>query len=357
MIFNCTRALRALAAACLAATGVMSQAQVKPSLGGPLVLADQGSFFVGGRTVRTEGYPNAHPVPDFLKAGDVVVDQMYVQYMIPARVTGPAVVMMHGFNHTGATFETTPDGREGWATYFARRGYPVYVVDQPGRGRSGFDPSSFNKSKTTGDPGGQPAIPYYPMKYAWSVFRFGKDYPVPFEGMKFPLEALDAYGKQLVPNLENTLGPDTASKDLAALLDKVGPAVVLLHSQAGGMGMQAVKLRPELTLAVVNVEGGCVPISEDDARTVFTRFPYLALWGDYSIGADGPVGDVRRNGCAGTVDLIKRTNGAADFVFLSERGMPGHSHMMMMDKGNLAIADFIMGWLQKNVKTSLQGKR
>ena len=32
----------------------------------------------------------------------------------------------------------TPDGRRGWADYFLTSGYAVYVVDQPGRGRSGF---------------------------------------------------------------------------------------------------------------------------------------------------------------------------------------------------------------------------
>jgi pimeloyl-ACP methyl ester carboxylesterase len=256
--------------------------------------------------------------------------------------------MMHGFNHTGVTFETTPDGREGWATYFARKGHPVYIVDQPGRGRSGFDPSSFNRAKTTGNPSGQPAIPFYPLKYAWSVFRFGQEYPTVHQGMKFPVEAVDAYTRQLVPNLENTLKPDVASNDLAELLNRVGPAVVIVHSQAGGMGMGAVKIRPEKTLALINVEGNCVPITEEEAGSVFTQFSYLALWGDYSIGATGPVGDTRRNGCVDTVRLIKQKRGNAEFVFLAEHGMPGHSHMMMMDKDNLPIADFIMNWLNKN---------
>jgi hypothetical protein len=43
--------------------------------------------------------------------------------------------MVHGSGHTGVTYETTPDGREGWATYFARKNFPVYVIDHVGRGR------------------------------------------------------------------------------------------------------------------------------------------------------------------------------------------------------------------------------
>jgi hypothetical protein len=43
---------------------------------------------------------------------------MYVQYWIPETLgTLPPVIMVHGSSHTGKTYETTPDGREGWATY------------------------------------------------------------------------------------------------------------------------------------------------------------------------------------------------------------------------------------------------
>ena len=47
----------------------------------------------------------------------------------------------------GTTYLGTPDGREGWAQYFVRQGYAVYVVDQPGRGRSGYDTASYGPSR------------------------------------------------------------------------------------------------------------------------------------------------------------------------------------------------------------------
>jgi pimeloyl-ACP methyl ester carboxylesterase len=319
----------------------------KSSLGGPLTLADQGSFFVGGRKIHTDF--TAAPMADLLKPGDITVDQMYVQYMIPAAVRGAPVVMMHGFNHTGVTFETTPDGREGWATYFVRKGHPVYVVDQPGRGRSGFDPTPLNRAKTTGDASGQPSVPLYPMQSAWINFRFGKDYPVPFRGVQFPLDSLDAYAKQLVPNLEGTLGkPTQAADDLAALLDRIGPAVLIVHSQAGAIGLGAAVQRPDKTLALVDVEGNCIPAVADDVERVFTRFPVLSVFGDNSIGAVGANGNVRRQGCIDTVKAIAAKKGTAEFALLADHGMPGHSHMMMMDKGNLAIADFIIDWLGRH---------
>ena len=104
------------------------------TLGGPLTLEDEGSFFVNGQVITTN-FPNApamgSPVP-----GTMIANQMYVHYRIPAERKGVPIVMVHGSQHTGMTYETTPDGREGWATWFVRQGHPVYVVDHSGRGRS-----------------------------------------------------------------------------------------------------------------------------------------------------------------------------------------------------------------------------
>src|SRR5262252_6706814 len=91
---------RIAAAALLLATGGSAMAG---SLGGPLELQDEGSFFVNGQPTQS--------------------------------------------THPGTTYETTPDGREGWATYFARKGFPVYVVDHSGRGRSGFNPTVINRAR------------------------------------------------------------------------------------------------------------------------------------------------------------------------------------------------------------------
>src|SRR5262249_29610618 len=92
----------------------------------PINLSDFGAFFVGGKTIPTR----ARSATQTATPGRVVVNQMFVEYYIPKG--GPAkapVVMVHGSNHTGMTWMTTPDGREGWASYFLRNGHPVYIVD------------------------------------------------------------------------------------------------------------------------------------------------------------------------------------------------------------------------------------
>ena len=103
------------------AGGALAQSG-KPGGGGPL----QGYFFVGGKYV--EG-----------KTGPIMERQMYVEYRFPAKVTQKyPIVMIHGAAQTGTNFTGTPDGRKGWAEFFVEKGYAVYVVDQPTRGRSAW---------------------------------------------------------------------------------------------------------------------------------------------------------------------------------------------------------------------------
>jgi hypothetical protein len=78
----------------------------------------------------------------------ITIGQMYVQFQIPAnkKANMPPVIMVHGSTHTAACLESTPDGREGWAPYFVRNGIATYIVDQAGRGRSGFDESVIHEA-------------------------------------------------------------------------------------------------------------------------------------------------------------------------------------------------------------------
>jgi len=322
------------------------------TLGGPLTLADEGSFFVNGQS-RLSNYPGASLVTGPAPAGNITVNQMYVHYRIPAAAKGVPLVMVHGSNHTGMTYETTPDGREGWATWFVRQGHPVYVVDHSGRGRSGFDPTPVNAVRDGGaDPKALPTLFLGPIDRAWWNFRFGPDYPKPFPNLQFPLEAIDQYLAQLVPNAETTLaggGANTVNA-LVALLDKIGPAVVMVHSQSGVYGLDVVRKRPNLVRALISVEGGCETVTPADIATPFVKVPVVSVWGDNSIGAKGVNGDKRREGCAQAVNMIKGGGGRATFLLLPEAGIAGNSHMMMMDKNNLVVAEALRKWVAENVK-------
>ena len=124
------------------AGAAMAQNGNKPKkfLTKPLLIEDQGSFFIGGvpkvtnyATVAPANAPNQANTPN-----QITIGQMYVQFQIPARKKpkAPPVIMVHGSTHTAACLESTPDGREGWFPYFVRNGVSTYLVDQAGRGRS-----------------------------------------------------------------------------------------------------------------------------------------------------------------------------------------------------------------------------
>ena len=191
---------------CAAAYRSCRRAAAQSSLGGKLELEDEGSFFVNGQEGVVRTIPAPLSPPGQPPAGNIMVNQMYVHYRIPAGRKGVPLVMVHGSNHTGMTYETTPDGREGWATWFVRQGHPVYVVDHSGRGRSGFNPTPVNAVRDGGaDPKSHAdAVPGH-ARARVVEFPVRPEYPKPFPNLQFPLEALDQYLAQLVPNTETTL--------------------------------------------------------------------------------------------------------------------------------------------------------
>jgi hypothetical protein len=417
----------------LAVASVSAQSpRPKKFLGGPLVIEDQGSFFVGGVPKVTEhavvppppapGAPApaapAGPVPQ-----QITIGQMYVQFQIPAKkyAGGWPVIMVHGSTHTGACLEATPDGREGWYPYFVRHGVPSYVVDQAGRGRSGFDQSVLHEAEArmaSGDTKSAaeliPSFGRITDNGAWTAW-FGHLVPngstvltgtlVPHGDARdpnpnpdarphvaplFPIDAVDAkaasragalgpapsgskdaygleYYKQLVPNAEVTLPGSTCAscdpaalspantwtpQNLAALVERLGGAIVVTHSQSGIMGHHMARILKErgqlgLVKGLVTLEGSCSLSNSGLTAADFDNIPYMALKGDYA--ATSTV-------CQETVDAInarratKQGTARADYLKLDEMGLLGVTHMMMLDKKNLEIADIMLGWVNKHVK-------
>jgi len=322
------------------------------SLGGPLTLADEGIFFVGGKP-KVSNFPGmspAGPVPP----GTVMVDQMYVHYRIPAGAAKAPIVLVHGGGLTGASYETTPDGREGWATYFARKGYPVYVVDTPGRGRAGFDATPVNRAKKEGDASGLPPnVLMVTGELAWPLFRFGPTHGTPYPDTQYPVQAMAAFGAQVVPFGEafyEGSAMQTAPRALADLLDKIGPSVVVVHSLAGPFADALVELRPKLVRGVVNIEGAQNIVPSDKQIAAYNGVPVLELFGDH---LEAPVftAGARLKARQAVVDRInQQPGGRAVLRKLPDAGIKGNSHMMMQDKNNLQVADVILEWLQGALK-------
>ena len=193
-------ALIGWAAVLAVAVGVRAQALKDVQIADkPLTLKAQGSFFVGGEKVlQTEG-----ELGDLGPGGHITVNQMYVRYMVPQEGTNPPVIMVHGATLTGKSWETTPDGRMGWDEYFVRRGHPVYVPDQVGRGRSGFNQAVFNNVRAGSvPPASLPRWLRFSDEGVWPNFRIGAKAGQPFPDTQFPVTALDELSKQGGPDCD-----------------------------------------------------------------------------------------------------------------------------------------------------------
>jgi hypothetical protein len=412
------------------ATSLSGQSGRKPRkfLGGPLVIEDQGSFFIGGvpkitdhAVVPQPPVPGAPPPPPITTTNQITIGQMYVQFQIPAKRSGPGwpVIMVHGSSHTGACLEATPDGREGWYPYFVRKGVSTYVVDQAGRGRSGFDQSVIHEGESRIGSDARAAMDLLPSfgritdNGAWTAW-FGHLVPanstiltgtlIPhgapndpnpnpdaYQHVRplFPLDTVDAgiasrtgaigpapggsnqyyaleYYKQLVPNAEVTLPGSTCSscdpmtltpantwtpQNLAALVERLGGAIVATHSQSGIMGHHMTRILKErgqlgLLKGLITLEGSCSLPNSGLTAADFDNIPYLAVKGDYT-----PASMV----CQDTVNAInarrasKQGTAKADYIKLDDMGILGVTHMMMLDTKNLEIADVMLDWVNKNV--------
>jgi pimeloyl-ACP methyl ester carboxylesterase len=278
-----------------------------------------------------------------------------VHYRIPAsRTSAIPIVLVHGGGLTGMSYETTPDGREGWATYLVRKGHAVYVVDTPGRGRSGFNATAINEAKAEGSVSGLPAsVLMVTAELAWPLFRFGPSHGTAYPDTQFPVEAFTRFASQGVPFAEAMLeggGMGTAPQALAALLDDIGPAIVVVHSLAGPFADALVGLRPALVTAVVNIEGAQSVVPTDAQIAAYKGIPVLELFGDH---LDAPVftGRPRYEARKAVVERINRLEGGrATLVRLPDAGLQGNSHMMMQDRNNLEVADFILRWIADKVR-------
>src|SRR5205814_8199268 len=111
-------------------------------------------------------------------AGDITINQMYVQYQIPQNGDRHLpVVMVHGCCLSSKTWETTPDGRMGWNEYFVRKDRAVYLADQSSRARSGFDATIINAVKSgAAKPSELPNIFMASHQTSWVLFRFGPNF-------------------------------------------------------------------------------------------------------------------------------------------------------------------------------------
>ena len=331
----------------LTAVGCASTSNTSLNPDAPITLSKQGSFFVGGRDVKSDSL-SALPRYAPKEGGTVAVEQMYVHYQEPINAKLPPLVLMHGCCLTGKSWETTPDGRMGWDELFVRRGFPTYVIDQVSRGRSAAETSSIVKAKAgRAESGTLPQVFNAARESAWTLFRFGPEYPRVFPGMQFPLEAQAELWKQMVPDWFNALPtPNPTVPALSQLAQKLNGAVLVGHSQSGIYSFQAAALSRQGVAGIVAIEPGACQAPTVDMKP-YANLPILVVWGDNTEASSlwGP----RPKQCGDFVAAANKAGAKAQMVMLKDVGFPGASHMLMQDKHSIEIGNWLADWLEKNV--------
>ena len=332
-----------------------------------IVLRTMGSLFFGG-TVET------------LEDGDTFHGEHgYAQYYIPQNSYNYPIIMWHGMGQSGRSFESTPDGREGYMAMLPRRNWAVYIIDQPRRGRAGRTRTTLENSELF--------ITEAYESETWNAFRNGiwkkPNKPYLYEGVQFPSDpdSIEQFFRQQTPNTgiepysseyEQFMG-----RTMADLLKRTGPAILMTHSAGGPLGWTTGLIAEELIKAIVAYEPGDFIFPEgeeieyiesplDYIRDNYnpkriptnefiklTKFPILVVWGD-NISTE-PTNEVFNEEfwrvasirAKQFVDTINKYGGDATLVMLPEIGIKGNTHAPFADLNNEEIANHLIKFLHE----------
>jgi len=320
-------------------------------------IEEQGSFTVGGTVIEHPG--TFDPYNQTPEGQTFHGDHAYVFYQVPANARTYPLVMWHGLGQFSKTWETTPDGREGFQNIFLRRRFPVYVIDQPRRGDAGR-----STVPATIDP--------VPDEQGWfGTFRIGI-WPDYFDGVQFSRDAaaLEQYFRSMTPNI-GAIDVNLNAEAVSALFDKIGSGILVTHSHSGGMGwLTTVKNRN--VKAIVCYEPGsgflfpvgevpeplpsagglleAVGIPMEDFKQL-TKIPIVIYYGDNipeepnpNPGQDG--WRVRLEMARLWRDTVNKYGGDVTVVHLPEIGIKGNTHFPFSDLNNVEIADLMSEWLK-----------
>jgi len=343
-------------------------------------IAQRGYFYVGGQYVGEPGK-------------EIMQGQTYVEVLAPKEVRRSyPLVLIHGAAQTATNWMGTPDGRKGWAEYFVEQGYVVYMIDQPMRGRSAWHP---------GD-GATRMFTAQQEQFQFTAIGSDGNWPQAKKHTQWPGEGpnkgkkgdpvFDAfYATQVEIVVSNEETQRRNQNAGAALLDKIGLAIVLTHSQSGAFGWLIADARPRLVKAIIALEPAGPPFEATIIGTGKAR-----AWGptDIPLTYDPPAKEaselaVEREPAEApdlfacwmqkaparqlvnlksipvlvvaaeasyhqaydhcTAKYLSQAGVKTEYVRLQDKGITGNGHMMMLEKNNLEVARLLDDWVKANV--------
>jgi pimeloyl-ACP methyl ester carboxylesterase len=306
-------------------------------------------------------------------------DHGYAQYFTPQNARDTAIILWHGVGQSGRSWESTPDGREGFWQILTRQDWPIYIIDQPRRGRAGrfiFDPAEHEE-------GAHPTLDSEAS--AWNVFRLGPwdppNAPEFFPGLQFPTDepSIHQFLRQQIPNTGPEPFPDAEHREfmgdaVAQLVDVTGPSVLMCHSHSAQYAWVTAMNRPDQVKAIVAIEPGefafpdvdpppDIPTHDEllasfmapqlvpaERFDVLTRQPILVILGDNitvephtNYGVE--LWRIVRERAQQFVATVNRRGGDATYLELPDAGLKGNTHFAMSDLNNVEVAQIVTDFL------------
>lgn len=319
-----------------------------------LVISKQGAFSAGGTVVKSPGSYNPLQ-PWYEQQGGQTRhgDHADIFYQIPVKPKKLAMVFLHGYGQSRRSWQTTSDGREGFANIFLRKGYGIYLVDQPGRGEAG---QTIQPEQIAATPDDQ----------TWyTQFRIGQ-YPGFYPGVQFPLDSvsLDQFFRMMTPNT-GTVSEQVIVDAMSAVMDKSGDAILFTHSAGGSPGWKTA-IKNSHIKAIVAIEPGGFTFPEGevpegnrggagvpfDKFMQLTKIPIVIYYGDNIPKDQTNAASLNfwRDVLATArkwAEVVNAHGGDVSIVHLPEIGIKGNTHFIMSDLNNQDIAGLISKWLKE----------
>lgn len=325
----------------------------------PLVIQSQGNRAFGGRVIGD------------LTSSSLHCDHGYADWQIPVRPRRFPLVMVHASSKR--SWMTTWDGKEGFRDLMLRRGYPVYLTDLPRTGQAGQACEPYRYEPELNDQ-------RFTNIWRTGLWSAGQPGPTYWPGSQMPTdpESFNQFLRVQTPEFNTPANENVEADALGALLDEIGPAVLVTHSSSGIRGWRTA-FRTANVKAIVSYESALyvfpegelpapIPLTDGTLRqngrevplTDFmklTKFPVQIVWGDYipmeldpvNVGPRFPL-DSRRAGyltSKAMADAINRHGGDAQVLHLTDLGITGNSHYPMTDSNAEAVAQELWRFLQK----------
>lgn len=329
-------------------------------------ISSQGTFSVGGKIKTSDGVfdPIAHgafnPTDQNTDGQTLHGDHASVLYQIPTNARSLPLIFWHGYGQSMRTWQTTPDGREGFQSIFLRKRFPVYIIDQPRRGLAGQSLEPRTLQARTED------------QLWFGIFRLGEGstfYP-DIQFSKDP-EALNQFFRQMTPDT-GPLNIDINVDAVSTLFNKIGDGILVTHSHSGGQGWLTA-LKTDNIKAIVAYEPGSNFVFPEDnlpdvipyvggtlkARGVsknefekLTKIPIVIYYGDYI--PEGAVENPGKEQWRAALTMARRwtkfvndRGGDVTLVVLPELGIKGNTHFPMSDLNNQKVASLMYDWIDK----------